>query len=314
MTKTPAIKKQRVIGRAEKRRYDLPLNHGAGSKFLTTLIGLMTVLAMLALFASFGLAAMVDRWSSGLENRLTIEIPAQTKEKNLLPRAEIQRLANEIGAALQGTNGVRSVHVLTENEIGDLVEPWLGDDVLNGDFPVPGVIAIETTDNSTGILQTIYSTASRIAPHARMDTHEEWLNDLLRFTRALQLGAAIVVLVIGATTITAIAGGVRSRLALYHADVELLHIMGASDRYITKQFQRHAMLLALRGAVIGAVAAILVLALGALIAGEMNVGLLPEFKISIAQVIGLAALPAVVTAIATMTARTTVLKALAEFP
>ncbi|MBI2234772.1 MAG: permease, partial [Micavibrio aeruginosavorus] len=69
--------KERTIGRAEKRRYDLPLNKGAGTAFLVTLIGLMTFLAMLALTSSFTLSAMTQRWTSGLENRITIEIPTQ---------------------------------------------------------------------------------------------------------------------------------------------------------------------------------------------------------------------------------------------
>jgi cell division transport system permease protein len=66
---------ERVLGKAQKRRYDLPLNKGSGTGFLVILIALMTFLGMLALASSFALSAMTARWSSGLENRLTIESP-----------------------------------------------------------------------------------------------------------------------------------------------------------------------------------------------------------------------------------------------
>ena len=61
----------------KKRDYDLPLNKGSGGQFLSTLIALMTFLAILALSASFTLSEMTSRWVSGLENKASVEIPAE---------------------------------------------------------------------------------------------------------------------------------------------------------------------------------------------------------------------------------------------
>src|SRR5690606_32284625 len=93
-----------------------------------------------------------------------------------------------------------------------------------------------------------------VAPDARMDTHEAWLRDLMRFTGALQFAAALLTIVIGITTATAVAGAVRARLAVHGAEVEILHLMGAADHYIARQFQRHSMVLALQGGMAGVIA------------------------------------------------------------
>ena len=55
-------------------RYDLPLNKDEGTNFLRLLIALMSFLAAVALAGNFALNSMTQRWSSGLENKLTIEI------------------------------------------------------------------------------------------------------------------------------------------------------------------------------------------------------------------------------------------------
>lgn len=308
------MKKRKTLGRAEKRRYDLPLNRGDGTGFLITLIGLMILLAMLALCASFTLSAMTHRWSSGLENRLTIEIPAQTTDGKLMAKETIFVLTRDVANALTGMAGIKSIHVLSNDEISALVEPWLGKDLLDDHFPVPGIIALETGDASSAMLQSIYSRARQAAPNARMDTHEEWLKDLLRFTGALQLAAILLVAVIGVTTVTAVAGAVRARMAIHHAEVEILHLMGASDQYITRQFQRHSLILALQGGLAGAACAGLMIGLIHMIAGEMGVAILPDFRLNGLQMALLLLTPLAGAAIATITARLTVMKALAAFP
>lgn len=308
------MKRERTIGRAEKRRYDLPLNTGTGTGFLVTLIALMTFLGMLSVAASFALGEMTHRWSSGLENRITVEIPAQNADGTLMTKEEVFTITRGVANALHRQPGIRDIHVLANEEIAALVEPWLGKNILGSDFPMPGMIAISLDDSSTQTLQNINTQIKSVTDNARIDTHEKWLADLLRFTGALQLAALVLVLVIGATTVTAVAGGVRARMAINRAEVELLHLMGAPDRYITRQFQRHSMILALRGGLAGAAMAAAILVLIGWVAGEMGVAILPDFRLSGIQTGILCLTPVLAAAIAAITARHTVHKVLATFP
>lgn len=308
------MKKERTLGKAGKRRYDIPLNRGAGTGFLMVIIGLMTFLGILTMALSFTLSAMTHRWTSGLENRLTIEIPAQTSNGKLLDRNTIEESVRDIAASLDRLPGVKSTHTLDNGEISSLIEPWLGKDVLKGDIPIPGIIAVETSRTDTQLLQNIHNRITSINPDARMDTHEEWLSDLLRFTGTLRLGALILVAVIGMATITAVSGAVRARLAINREEIEILHLMGANDRYITRQFQRHSFILALRGGIAGAIAAVVALLLIGWAAGEMDAAILPGFRLAPLQIAMLALAPMVAAIIAIAATRQTVLKTLATFP
>ncbi len=309
--------RERTLGKASgKRRYDLPLNRSDSTRFLVTLIGLMTFLAVLAIAAYFALGAMSDRWASGLEDKMTIEIPAETAEGLLLKPDEVQRLSETAASILDNYPAVQSYHVMTAAEIQELVKPWLGESTLDPDqMPLPGLISVEMKpDTERAQVTSLAEKIAVAAPGARLDTHETWLQDVLRFTGALQFAATLLLLVIGLTTVISVAGAVRARLAVHRADVELLHLMGAADRYISRQFQRHSLLLGLTGGAAGTIAGIIALALIGWLSGEMDVNLLPEYSVTIMQGITTLLLPLVIAALATVTARHTVLRELSGMP
>lgn len=308
-------RREKKLGSAGgKRRYDLPLNKGGGTQFLTLLIALMTFLAMLALAASFALSAMTERWSSGLENQITIEIPAEDIEGTLLTNDEIRRRTYKIAAILDNQAGILEKTIMSEEEIKELVKPWLGDGVLLADMPLPGLISLKLKEITPQTVALLEARIKTVAENARLDTHEEWLEDLLRFTRAMQFAALVLTVVIGLTTIIAVVGAVRSRMAEYHAEVELLHLMGATDDYISGQLQRHSRSLAFRGGIFGVILGILMLIFMGWIAGEMEINLLPDFVLGKSQMFVLSMLPVLAALIATIAARQTVLRVLAQMP
>lgn len=308
-------RRERTVGSARrKRRYDLPLNKGSGTGFLILLVGLMTFLAMMALGASFALSLMQERWSSGLENRFTVEIPADDNGR-LLNTDEVERAATRLADMLRAYPAVADVHVLGADEIRDLVKPWLGESLILGDMPLPGLIAVTLHDDAgEDNINALREKTSALVPHARIDTHQGWLRDVLRFTGALKFAAALLVLTIGVTTVTAVAGAVRARMDIYRAEVELLHLMGATDGYIARQFQRYAFLAALQGGLAGAFCGGLAMFSIGWAAGRMDINLLPSFTLSAPQAGLLALLPLLAGAIALLTARRTVMRVLTAMP
>lgn len=310
-------KSQRSLGKATgTRRYDLPLNHNASTRFLVTLIGLMAFLAVLAIAACFALGGMAERWTSGLEDKMTVEIPAETSSGLLLKPDEMALLSNTVAGILETYPSVKNYHVMTGAEIQELVKPWLGESTLNPEqMPLPGLISVEMKEETAPELVTSLGEKIAIAaPGARLDTHETWLKDVLRFTGALQFAATLLIIVIGFTTVVAVAGAVRARLAVHKADVELLHLMGAADRYISRQFQRHSLLLGLTGGAMGTVAGMIAMVLIGWVSGEMDVNLMPEYRISFLQIVAMIVLPLIIAGLATITARLTVMRELSGMP
>lgn len=312
----PFAKGERTIGAAEKRRYDLPLAHSAGSGFLVLLIGMMTFLAVLSLAASFLLGALGSRWSSGLEGRATVEIPATDARGNILPPAKIEDFARRIADYLRAQSAVKSVEILDKKDISALVAPWLGESSPEqlGGMPLPALIALETNDISQEKIAALEKRIRAIAPGARIDAHRDWLSDILRLTGALGFAAILLTGLTAFATVVAVAGGVRSRMAEYKSDIEILHLMGAGDAYIARQFQRHAGRLAFAGSCGGLVVSALSIYIIGLISGQTRDAMIPDFSLGVLDVFLMASVLPASVAIAWFSARWSVLRALAGMP
>jgi cell division transport system permease protein len=307
--------KEKTLGVAKgKRRYDLPLAGSSGNGFLRLLIGLMSVLGMLALCASFALSAMTKRWSDGLENKISVEIPASDSGGEVILPGIVRSMTDEAAKMLMGHPDVQEAKIMEESEIRELLSPWLGDDMVMDSIPIPGLISVTFEKGAVPDLKDLEIQIRDVAPRARIDTHESWLSDVMRFTGALQFAAILLTLIIGATTLVAVAGGVRSKLSENKDELELLHLMGASDSYIARQLQRHTLILSLQGGAAGVAAGGILLLVISLVAGEIGVNLVPDFRLDGPQKLMLLLMPVPIAVLAMLTARFTVLRVLGKMP
>src|SRR3546814_18184528 len=67
-------------------------------------------------------------------------------------------------------------------------------------------------------------------------------------------------------------------LAAHQRSIELLHMIGAQDSYVARQFQNHALRFGLRGGLIGLLGALPTLYLARLLLQRIDSGLLPELS------------------------------------
>lgn len=307
--------KDRVLGLATKtRRYDLPLNKGSGGTFLIVLIALMSFLAVLALTSSFALSAMTDRWVSGLENQASIEIPAEDKNGDFIERQTLKNISVRLEGFLKTHPAVETTEIMGDEDIAQLVAPWLGEDMELSTMPMPGIITVKFKDNVTFDMSVLRKNIQDLAPTARLDLHESWLATVLRFTGALNFASILVSIVIGITTIVAVGGAVQSRIAIYKEELELLHLMGASDQYISRQLQRYILILCLKGAAIGVIVGFVILMIIGWFMGRLDLNLIPDFTLTKGQILALLLLIPLTALIGMVTARQTVLRALRLMP
>ena len=295
-------------------RYDLPLHKSSGSAFLVLLVALMTFLAMMSVSAAMVLDDIAQSWSSGLENKVTVEIPALKPNGKMRNVDDITEISKRASIVLQRNTNVKNIDILSQEKITELVSPWLGDDVVLNDIPLPGLISLHLRDGGEKSLDTLNRELHNVAEDIHIDTHESWLGDILRLAGSLKFSSFFVTFIIGLTTFIAVAGAIRSRMAEHKSDIELLHLMGASDRYITKQLQRHAIVLTLKGAVAGGMLLLLSMGIISIISGGNESGLLPDHSFSASQWISLLSMPFIISIIASQTARFTVLRVLGQMP
>ncbi|MCC7305439.1 MAG: permease [Alphaproteobacteria bacterium] len=309
------FKKDKKLGVAEGRRqYDLPLQEDEGTDFLMLLIALMTFLAVMALTGSLTLGAMAQRWSSGLENQLTIEIPAENGQGTLRAPEEIRDIESRVERIVKSSPGIVSYKVMDKNDITKLVAPWLGAEASITDLPLPGLVSVELAPGHPEALRSLQKNIEGMNAGVKIDTHQDWLGGLLRLTWILRFAAAVITAIIVFTTVAAVSGAIRARMAIHSKDLELLHLMGAYDEYIMRQFQKHAFTIALKAGLAGTAAALLTFVAGAYLSQSDTAFLLPDFSPGTAHILLLPTAPLLACLIAGLTARFTVLRALSRMP
>ena len=106
----------------------------------------------------------------------------------------------------------------------------------------------------------------------------------------------------------------RTGLDIHRQTVDLVHLLGARDRYIARLFERHALAFGFVGGVLGLAAAAATISAIALAVHRLAAGLLPAVTLGLAHWAALAALPIAAAGIAMLTARVTVLRTLAKGP
>jgi cell division transport system permease protein len=289
----------------------IPFGRDGSGRFLPALTALMVFLAGLALAAVMALDHTLARWDQSLTGTLTVEVPAATG-------AGDPGLAAALGV-LHATPGVERATPLDRAATLKLVEPWLGTALSPADLELPRLIDVRLDPAARPDLAALRARLAQAAPGTTLDDHQLWLDSLARFARSAELTALAVLALIGGVAVLSVSFATRTGLAVHRDIIELLHLMGAHDGYIARQFERQALRLALIGGIAGlalAVAALLALehATSAAALFGRGVTLLPALHLRGWNWAALVALPPVAGLVAMSTARLTVLATLRRLP
>ena len=299
----------RRIG-TRRKRYDLPLQRGSGGQLVTWIVGVMTFLTALSLVITFALQHVQEYWTGGITGRMTIEIAYQ-QDSPVTPAMQ-QALVTELNKLPHIT-----ARALGQDDIAKLVSPWLGSSMALSELPLPTLIDITRLEGLKDLSATdeqIQSAAQKVIPRATLDTHQEWLADIVQLAKTIRMILLAIALILAITAAATVAATARTRLALHREEVDLLHLIGATDSYIATQFQRQAFRLATEGAAAGLAMALGTMALVAVVRNRVGEGLLPGVSLEIWQWAVLIVTPLLAGGIAMIASRFTVLRALKQMP
>lgn len=293
------------------RRSDVPLQADASARFLPWLVAFMVYLAALALAGAIVVGDVMARWDRGLAGRMTVQVPPPEPAADEPQAAQQARVAAAL-EVLRETAGVRAATPLGEEEMAALLEPWLGGHGLAEELPLPALIAVRVDPAAPPQTAPLAERLQAAVPGASVDDHRGWLRQVAGMARTLQGLAAVVVALVGAAAVMTVVFVTRTGLAIHRPVIEVLHLVGAYDSYVARQFQAHALKLALKGGAIGlGLAVATLLGLGRLLAGVES-PLLPAVALAPQGWAALVAVPLAAAVVATLTARLTVLRTLAR--
>lgn len=221
---------------------------------LVTVIAIMTFLASLAAGAGILVSDASAGWTDSIAREMTIQIKPASGRDIEADVAEAARIA-------AATPGVAGVHVISRAESERLLEPWLGTGLDLGELPVPRLIVLNLAPASRVDVPSLGAVLTARVPNAVVDDHRLWLERLAAMAHTLVVIVAVVFVLVLVAMALAITFATHGAMAGNREIVAVLHFVGAADRFIAREFQRHFLRLGLRGGVIGGGCAILAFAL-----------------------------------------------------
>ncbi len=211
-------------------------------------IAIMMFLSVLAAAAGLALARAATSMQGALAGRITVQIVEANPDLRARNRvaivADLRRQAN-----------VTEVTEIGDAEIRDLLTPWLGAEGLERDVPVPALVDVSVVDASPAAVADIARSVRQIAPTARVDRHADWLGPLGGLLDTLRWLAIALVGLTATATAAAVVLGVKAALDQHRATIDVMHLMGATDRQISRLFERRVAQDAISGTALGFVVA-----------------------------------------------------------
>lgn len=297
------------------KSYILPLHKKSGGTQLFILIALMTSLAVIITSIHFSLFRTVGEWRRVIEYQASIEIPALKDDGTSTAPLQRDKQQKRILDFLKNTEAVSQVDVMAEKDVMALITPWLGSgDHLLGEIGLPTVINFKLKTYEEDAVAQLKSSVEKIAPRARLQTHQTWLDKFLSIIRGVHLIGIVILTITLSATIFVISSTVKSRMQIFKEELSLLHIMGAHDIFIIKQFFTYLLGVTLPACLTGYLAACAVISLTSVTLLKSDIAFLPSFTLNASQFLLLLVIPFVICIIAFSIGTKTVLQEMRKMP
>jgi cell division transport system permease protein len=217
-------------------------SRAASLRSLTVTMAVMSYLACLAIGALILVDRAVASWTGGLAREMTVQV-------RLVRGADVETEVGKARRILVNYPGIADAQVLSVEESGKLLEPWLGGRSVEG-LPVPRLIRVVLDPalpfDAAGLEQNLSEVKG-----AALDSHQHWEAELTRMARALSALTYAILLLIIISAIAIVVFATRAVLQANRPVVDLLHLVGARDSYIARQIDRRFLITGLVSGFIG---------------------------------------------------------------
>ena len=231
----------------------VPSNSLTG-RSLAAVVAIMTFLAAVTTGAAMMFVGAASEWQSDVGREVTIQVrpvPGHDIDADLRKATEIVR----------GAPGIADVQAYTKEESARLVEPWLGSGLALDDLPMPRLVVVKLLPGARPNFAALRQMLAAQVTTASLDDHRRWI-DSMRTMAETAVGVCIAIFsLVLVATVLSVTFATRGAMATNRPIIEVLHYVGATDKFIAGQFQRHFLVLGFKGGAIGGGAAILLFGL-----------------------------------------------------
>lgn len=218
---------------------------------LIAVIAIMSFLAALTVGGARIVHSATAEWHGDVSREATIEVKP-------IPGHDLEADVRKALAIAQQNAAVAEARAYTKAEAEAMLEPWLGAGVDFSLLPVPRLIRLKIKNGTETSLAALRQALSASGTGGILDDHRAWSARLSSISNAVTFTGLAVLLLVLAATVLSVSFATRGAVAANRTIVEVLHFVGARDSYIADTFQRHFLVVGLKGGLIGgALAAIL---------------------------------------------------------
>ncbi len=266
--------------------------------FVVCALCFLAALAALSARATYDAAA---GWTAEVQGQITVRLVDADR-----------RAADEARDLIAAVPGVTGARVMAHEEIEALLEPSFGAGGLPAGLPMPLILAVEADPALENLAPDLQRRLTEAGIDSRVDAHETWAGDVRRALGVVRLVALSTVVLLGATAVAVIAFATHAALLARRDIVDVLHLSGATDRFISRLFERRFWVLGLKAGSVGALFALaaVALAMSMASAGSGRSGLLPRLSLDPTDLLILIATPILAALAARIAARITVIRSL----
>lgn len=293
-------------------RDEIPLKGDGSNLFLEVMIAVAVFMFAISLAGALSINSMVSNWSNSILSALTVQIMPVNNVNTQKAIEETLIHQNKAIELLKTIDGIEEVTPLSDEQLQKLLKPWLGDEIDIKNLPIPRLIDVRIKKNANIDYIDLSEKLSEVSPRATLDSHKLWLAKLINFAGGLQNLAIMTLVLVLLITSGAVIYTTKSSLGVHKQIINILHIMGAKDAYIAKQFAKRFGFLAVRGGIVGVLIAIPTIFAIANMASNIEGGIISDASLSTLSWIAIISLPIFATLISMTTAYLTVKKTLTE--
>ncbi len=218
---------------------------------LVVVISIMCFLACLTAGSVYLINKSAAAWTADIASEVTVQVGVDKK-------SNMEDKISKVSFFLTNQAGINGVRPLPVEESSTLLEPWLGSGADIKDLPVARLIAVEINREDPPDMVKLREELNKNFKNTSLDDHRRWQSQINVVTRSMALGGLAVLILVGLATTGIIVSATRSAMASNREIVEVLHFVGATDRFIAREFEKHFLNLGIRSGLMGATGAILV--------------------------------------------------------
>ncbi len=224
----------------------IPLKDPKHDHLLIIMISLMMCSILLIECSALFLTNISSKWHKSVSNISTLEVPHDAGPSS------IRKIEN----LLKSTALVKEYKVANRDKIKEIISPWISESFVNSQsIPFPTIFTIELASDSNIEKDKLKFSLKAINEDVKLETNQNWLSDAFKRAQHLRSLAWIIGGALTITLVVSLSILVRTRILLNTDIINILHVSGASDTYILKQFLSYIITTSLKGVIIGSVIA-----------------------------------------------------------